>query len=206
MGLNRLGNDAEMGLNRSGNDTEAGLNRSGNDTEAGLNRSGNDTEAGLNRSGNDEEAGLDRSGNDADQYRVIKYSKKFGEWLVTPNPRYAHEPSVFNSGDGWKAYGKHVETTAARALLTPLGDAGVNTAIAVTNNANTWLQAARVIPESAVGSLVGTFAANAALDKLYKPWDKIGQTAIGTAATLGITYLGGAVSKAIAAAKVAHKE
>ena len=178
-----------------------GLDRSDND---GLDRSGNDAEAGLDRSGNDAEVDLDHSGND--EYTVIKYGKKFGTWLVTPNPRYAPEPSVFNSGDGWKAYGKHVEITATRALLTPLGDAGVNTAIAVTNNANTWLQAGKVIPASAVGSLVGTFAANKTLDKLSKPWDKIGQTAVGQGATLGITYLGEAVSKAIAAAKATHKE
>ena len=150
--------------------------------------------------GNDEEMGLDRSGNDAYQNSAIEYGKKFGKWLVTPTGNYVPEKSEFVPGSGWKAYAKHVEITCRRALMTPLGDAGLNAGIATVNNANTWLQAGRVIPASAVGSLIGTYAANKALDRLPKPWDKVGQTAVGQGATLGITYAGEAISKAL------HKE
>ncbi|WP_149401858.1 hypothetical protein [Dictyobacter arantiisoli] len=173
-----------------------------NDEEMGNDRSGDVSEswsAFMQRKAGDFGTYTQRKAGDFGTYTQRK-AGDFGTYLVTPQGNSVPERIEFVPGTGWKSYLESKEIDARRALLTPLADVGINAAIATANNANTWLQAGKIIPVTAVGSFIGTIAANKTLDKLSKPWDKIGQTAVGQGATLGITYLGLAISKAM------HKE
>lgn len=179
-----------------GADTGRGQNQLDNEpSQTGYQRElpGNDVEMGLNRSG-------DASGNSADQSWgtfIWKQAENVGTWLVTPTGNDVPEIREFVLGSGWDDYFKSAEIRGRRALMTPLGDVGINVAIAALNSVYPSYEAGRVIPGSVVGNFLAAYTANKVIARVNpKPYGVMAQAAVGQGVNLAVTKVIDAITSA----------